>query len=149
MACVMMSLFLCPVHVCVSSHACKCVCVLQCVEGRSQAWAFVMSSLGSFWFSCSSPLFHAALLSNSSGPVTTVLRLSPPFIFSLSLFGLMPSTLLFYSFLTLSRLLLLLFPHLLISVPFPLFLVALTTQMGNIECKRERMRGEREVKEHA
>lgn len=35
-----------------------------------------MSSLGSFWFSCSSPLFHAALLSNSSGPVTRVLRLS-------------------------------------------------------------------------
>lgn len=50
-------------------------CVLKCVQGRSQAWPFVMSSLGSFWFSCSSPLFHAAVLSNSSGPVSRVLPL--------------------------------------------------------------------------
>lgn len=35
-----------------------------------------MSSQGSFWFNCSSLLFHAVLLSNSSGPVTTVLPLS-------------------------------------------------------------------------
>lgn len=53
------------------SDTCARVCV--CVESRSQAWVFVMSSLGSFWFNCSSPLFHAVLLSNSSGLVTTVL----------------------------------------------------------------------------
>lgn len=55
---------------------CVCVCVLQFVEGRSQRWAFVMSSLGSFWFSCSLLLFHAALLFISSGPVTPVLLLN-------------------------------------------------------------------------
>lgn len=47
-----------------------------CVEGGSQAQVFVMSSLGSFWFNCFLLLFHAVLLSNSSGPVTTVLPLS-------------------------------------------------------------------------
>lgn len=71
-----------PLHVCMTSNACKCECVCArvCVcyrlcGARSRSWAFVMSSLGSFWFSCSSRLFHAALLSNSSGPVTTVLPL--------------------------------------------------------------------------
>lgn len=59
------------------SDTCARMCACVCVEGRSQAWVFVMSSLGSFWFNCSSPLFHAVLLSNSSGLVTTVL--SPSF----------------------------------------------------------------------
>lgn len=48
----------------------------MCLEGGSQAQVFVMSSLGSFWFNCSLLLFHAVLLSNSNGLVTTVLPLS-------------------------------------------------------------------------
>lgn len=52
---------------------CESVCVCVCAEDRSQARVFVMSSLGSFWFNGSSLLFHAVLLSNSSGLVTTVL----------------------------------------------------------------------------
>ena len=56
------------VFVCVCVCACVCVCVCQrLVVDKSELGAVMLSS-GSFWFSCSSPSFHAALPPNSAGP---------------------------------------------------------------------------------
>ena len=95
----------CPVHfclhvservhcVCVCVYVCVCVCYIVC-RVEVWAWAFVMSSLGSFWFICSSPLFHAVLPLQLQWPGDSS-PASLPLSLSLSSVGsLMPSLLIF------------------------------------------------------
>lgn len=110
-----------------------------------------MSSLGSFWFSCSSLLFHAALLFNSSGPVTRVLPLSLSLSFlymlSLSLFSLSYISSLFVSLVTF-------FSSLIVCplLPFPGSSCFTRLKISNREQWEDWERActwEREVKEHA